>query len=109
MQVLHSCDVRLCVRNDDVGTYAVGALLLPRRGHLFLGTQADNMADMAAKGRKAGGERNGLAKLTADQVRDMRRRYQSGGVSQPQLAREYGVHQATVWTILHRKTWAHVE
>ena len=35
MNVLHRCDTRLCVRAD----------------HLFLGTQAENMTDMARKGR----------------------------------------------------------
>lgn len=36
MQVLHRCDNRQCVRPD----------------HLFLGTQADNIKDMWAKGRQ---------------------------------------------------------
>lgn len=44
LSVLHSCDNRSCVRPD----------------HLFLGTQLDNVNDMAKKGRdnKARGDRN---------------------------------------------------
>jgi hypothetical protein len=48
LNVLHHCDNPRCVRPD----------------HLFLGTHADNVADMNAKGRHARGERHGRAKLT---------------------------------------------
>lgn len=49
--VLHTCDNRRCVRYDDVGIYVVRGRELPRRGHLFLGTDADNCHDMWDKGR----------------------------------------------------------
>ena len=39
----HLCRVRNCVNPD----------------HLFLGTRADNVADMLAKGRQAAGDRHG--------------------------------------------------
>jgi hypothetical protein len=43
LYVLHTCDVRGCVRPS----------------HLFRGTHEDNMADMTAKGRAAAGDLNG--------------------------------------------------
>lgn len=57
IDVLHVCDNPLCVRNDDVGTYELRGVLLPRRGHLFLGTQTDNVRDMHDKGRARPGGR----------------------------------------------------
>jgi len=54
------------------------------------------------------GERHGNAKLTEAAVQDIRTRYAAGGVSQPQLAREYGVTMRVIWMVIHRKTWKHV-
>lgn len=48
---LHTCDVPGCVRNDDQGIYVVRGISRPRFGHLWIGTAADNTADMVAKGR----------------------------------------------------------
>jgi hypothetical protein len=47
--VCHSCDVQNCVRPD----------------HLFLGTQADNLADARAKGRAFPPSHNGRRKNVA--------------------------------------------
>jgi hypothetical protein len=51
--VLHVCDVRTCVRNDGEGVYELNGVQHPRYGHLFLGTHADNMQDLKAKGTSA--------------------------------------------------------
>ncbi|WP_201776406.1 hypothetical protein [Streptacidiphilus carbonis] len=44
------------------------------------------------------------AKLTAEQVAEVRRRYAAGGVSQQALGDEYGVHQATISAVVLRQT-----
>jgi hypothetical protein len=81
---------------------------------LFLGTHADNAADREAKGRgrDSRGEHSGHHKLNAAEVSEIRRRYDrggdrsmKGGTTQQQLAEEFGVHQATISTIVRRKTW----
>lgn len=50
-----------------------------------------------------------LRKLTPEQVIEMRTRYAAGGVTQYQLADEYGIHQKTVHSIIHGKLCRHVE
>lgn len=81
-------------------------------GHLFLGTQADNMADMWGKGRAVTPFRNGsgnpLAKLTEQSVREIRRLV-SEGVPQKELAALHGVSRPTISLVVSRKLWAHVE
>lgn len=52
------------------------------------------------------GKRNGMTKLTAAQVREIRRLYATGNITQTALAERYQVNQGTVWCILQRRTWA---
>jgi len=81
--------------------------------HLFLGTQADNLADMRSKGRAAPfepirGEGHPKGRLTELQVREIRRRYASGGVRQVDLAGEFGVSQHVISGIVRGRYWASV-
>lgn len=89
MSVCHHCDVPSCINPE----------------HLFLGTHADNMADMHAKGRALKGERHPLSKLTADQVRTIRADKSHGPTK---LAAALGVYRATVQDVIARRTWRHI-
>jgi HNH endonuclease len=126
MHVLHDCpggDKKACVNP----------------AHLRIGTNADNRADAVRKRQMARGARHGtytkpwtrqygnnhgsrrhperLARgervsrsvLTEVIVRHIRLVYAAGLASQKQLGRVFGVSQATIWGIVERKTWRHVE
>ena len=89
----HICNVPACVNPE----------------HLTFGSQADNMSDMVEADRQAKGTDNGNAKLTEEQVIEIRRRYADGGVAQRPLAAEYGVHQPLISDIVRRKRWKHLD
>jgi hypothetical protein len=101
--VLHTCDNRACVRNDEPGTYAVEGIALPRYGHLALGTHRQNMTDMAQKGRAGQARRDRLSPEIADAIYA---RFREGGITLTALARTYGLGLTTVWRIVHGAwTW----
>lgn len=93
LHVLHRCDNPPCVNP----------------GHLFLGTHQDNMDDMVRKGRSRAprGEQVKVSKLTESAVRQIRDEV-SQGRSQRAVARDFGVHHATVHRIVSGELWAHV-
>lgn len=91
MFVCHRCDNRRCCNPS----------------HLFIGTNADNMADKIAKGRQSRGEGSGVAKITAACVVEIRRRYEAG-MSQDEIASMFGISQSNVSVIVQRKAWAHI-
>jgi len=76
-------------------------------GHLFLGTQKDNMGDAVKKGRMARGENNTNSKLTNLDVLEMRKRYFEGE-TQVKIAKDYEVGQTQVSNIVNRTQWASV-
>jgi hypothetical protein len=121
MRVCHRCDTPSCINP----------------AHLFLGTDAANVADRVAKGRtcrgdrhwsrlhperRATGDRNGSrqhpellkrganhpnAKLTAKAVRSIRE-HVAAGEQQAILAKRYGVTRTLICTIVHRRAWRHL-
>lgn len=90
--VLHHCDNPPCIRP----------------AHLFTGTTADNSADMIAKGRGVNpvmcGEKSPHAKLTAKQVRTIRKRL-TNGESLTVLGKEFQVTKQAIYRIRERLSW----
>lgn len=44
-------------------------------------------------------------RLTLSEAREVRMLYNHRGYSQRELAREFGVHQSTIWRIIHKTIW----
>lgn len=113
--VCHRCDIRDCCNPS----------------HLFVATHAENMADMAKKKRHGRytnpswqvafgsfiadwarahpdcrkGARNGMAKLTDDQVREIRA---AVAPNAKELGAQYGVSDSLVYMIRNRTIWTHI-
>ena len=76
--------------------------------HLFLGTQADNLADMRAKGRGKGaprGHAHPKSRLTEEQARYALTSTESARG----LARRFGVSDTSIRYIRQRRNWAWLE
>lgn len=103
--VLHRCDDRPCCNP----------------GHLFVGTQVENMQDAIGKGRTCMGDRHHArskpeliprgeehwgSKLTAEQVLEIRA--SAGQVKRKDLADRFGVSTATIGRVVRMDNWRSV-
>ena len=88
--VCHRCDNPRCINPE----------------HLFLGTQADNMADMNTRGRHdpRKGTSNAWARLSNNDICAIRAAI---GVRQADLAKKYGVGQSQISRIRSGERWGH--
>lgn len=80
--------------------------------HLFSGSQRENMADCASKGRTSHkglrGEENGKHIVTEEQVRTILKKY-AEGISIAELAGSFGIGRSCIVHIIHRHTWRHLD
>ena len=83
--VLHKCDTPSCVNPE----------------HLYLGSNDDNVADKVSKGRSLSRAKNPAAKLTEEQVSNIR----LDDRTQRVIAKDYEVSQATIHAIKAGKSW----
>lgn len=88
--VCHKCDNPPCVNPN----------------HLFIGTQKENLADRAAKGRfhPTKGDRHGMSKLTEKDVVSVI----MDGRSFDEIASIYGVTRSNIHYIKTAKSWKHL-
>lgn len=88
MSLCHKCDNPSCVNPN----------------HLFIGTRADNAADMVAKNRQPKGQQKATHKLTEEQVRTI---YSETG-SHRALAAKYNVSHRLIGGIKKGERWKHL-
>jgi len=91
MEICHICDNRECCNPE----------------HLFIATHAENLADMARKGRHwdSSGENNPYSILTERDVKFIKH----SGIDKRDMAEMFGVSRGAIRDILSGRSWKFVE
>jgi hypothetical protein len=96
MHVLHKCDNPRCICLD----------------HLFLGSHADNMHDMAKKQRHGKNNHKGQnhyrTKFTDEQIYDIRKKYKEG-IKPYEIAKLYNSSYYSIYFVVTRRSWKHLD
>jgi predicted XRE-type DNA-binding protein len=89
--VCHRCDNPICIEPS----------------HLFLGTDQENIDDMMSKGRQKSTARtsNGRAKLSEEDVIEIRRLYATGNFTHRQIAKEFGMSKSQISNVIRKDQW----
>jgi len=89
MHVLHKCDNTKCCNPN----------------HLFIGTNADNVIDRVKKGRtkwvQQFGEKNGMSKISSEDIKSIKRLYAEKELSQSTLSSMFNTKQANISRIVN--------
>lgn len=73
-------------------------------GNLYYGTPKQNQADRRRHGTDNAGERHPLAKVTQEQIEEIRRRVANGEI-QRVVGQDFGLTQPAVSLIVNKKRW----
>jgi hypothetical protein len=103
--ILHRCDQRLCVRLDHLfdGDHALNAADRDQKGRANVARGDTHGSRLHPESAQQGGEKR--AKLSRDQVLEVRKRYTGLRGQKTALATEYGISKTQVKNILDRTSW----
>lgn len=91
MCVLHKCDNPACVNPN----------------HLRLGTKKENNLDKVIRDRCAKGQATNIAKITPEQVVEIRTR-RCAGETLSSIGKDFGLGTSQIWRITKNQSWTHV-
>lgn len=91
LSILHRCDNRPCIEPQ----------------HLYAGTAKQNSLDAILRGRTPKGIKHGMAKLSEEDVYNIRM-LSSNKTASSEIAVKFGVSYHTIWDITTGRSWRHI-